>query len=74
LPQRDPKLAALHALTAGFRAGKAELDRLRYEDMQARLAAKAERRVWSQTKTTAFCLYYVMAGCLVFAFWAGIQG
>ena len=66
-PKVDTKLLALHALTAGFRAAKAEID-------QARLEARAEQRQESRTKTIAFCLYYLMAGVMVFVMYAGITG
>jgi len=74
LPQRDAKLMAVHALIEGLQAGRDEIDRLRQADAQAVREAKAERQQALRTKTTAFVLYYVIAGLLVGTFWAAAHG
>jgi hypothetical protein len=62
LPRRrhDAALTGVHALIAGFTAGKAQIDRLRYEARQADAQAKAERRQELKTKLTAFAVFYLM--------------
>src|SRR5262245_5827917 len=73
-PLGDPRLAAVIALTNGLRAGKAHIDRLRQEGKEALAKAKAERRAETRTKLVAFGLFDLMAACLVYTMWAGIQG
>ena len=46
----------------------------RSEARQAAAEAKAERRQETKTKATAFVVYYLMAGLLAYAGWAGING
>jgi len=73
-PMRDPALVGVYALIEGLQAGKDKLDRLRYEAKEAKRAAKAEHRQETKTKLTAFVLFDLMAACLIYAMWAGING